>query len=78
MEDRLEIKTNVDCKGKYYTVNNLAGGYLNHSHFRKKSKAECLVRLMNRYEIPDNPYFRESAARVTIVKDYKEKLINGR
>ena len=75
MVDKLVISQCFNDDGsEYWTVSNANGEYENHTHFAEYRGAKMLVKLVEKLEVPTNPYFKQSALRVTINEKYK-KLI---
>jgi len=65
------IKTNRD-----YVLRNRKGRYKNHGHFKKLTTCYLLIGLMNRQQVPDNKYLRESVLRISTDSDYIERVNN--
>lgn len=53
-----------------YVVVNAAGEYKHHTHLKKRSTCELLIKLIKRKEVPRSRYLRTSARRVTLDKSY--------
>lgn len=53
-----------------YVVANCNGKYCNHTHLKKRSTCELLIKLVKRKEVPRSPYLRTSAKRITLDKKY--------
>lgn len=64
--DRLKI---LEYRNAYVVVNE-AGKYCNHTHLKKRSTCELLIKLIKRKEVPRSSYLRQSAKRVTLDQDY--------
>lgn len=64
--DSLKI---LDC-GNYITIVNVNGKEENHAHVKRRSTAELLVRLVKNKRVPDSPYLRTSAKRLTLSTKY--------
>lgn len=78
MIDKLEIsKCYNDDGSEYWTVSNVNGEYENHTHFTEYKGAKMLKKIVERKEIPINPYFKQSALRVSIDLSYKNLIKKG-
>lgn len=53
---------------------NLNGTHDHHTHLKRKSTCELLVRLVKRKRVPDSTYLRSSAKRVTMDQRYINKI----
>lgn len=73
MVDDLHI---INC-GRYYTVVNKShyAKYKHHTHFNHIKGAKILKKLVEREIVPYSPYLAESALRVSINEDYKNKIL---
>lgn len=73
MVDDLHI---IKCNGYFTVVNKTYHAEREqHSHFNKMKGALMLKRLVERKEVPRSPYYKESALRVSINEDYKNKIL---
>lgn len=55
--DKLRI---LEYRNEYVVVNK-AGKYCNHTHLKKRSTCELLIKLIKRKEVPRSSYLRTSA-----------------
>ncbi|HZJ99521.1 MAG TPA: hypothetical protein VFC79_05925 [Tissierellaceae bacterium] len=67
----MDKKSHFKIIGGYgdYIVINTKGEYGNHTHLRSKDVCELLIKLVCRGVVPDKPYLRTSAMRIS--RDWK-------
>lgn len=59
-----------------YILINLKGGYENHTHLKKLSTCELLIKLVCKKVVPNSSYLRSSAKRISRDKNYIQKVNN--
>lgn len=62
-------------RGEYIVVN-IKGKYENHAHLDSEGVCELLVKLVCKQIVPNKPYLRNSAKRITRSKRYIQKIDN--
>ncbi len=65
----------IERRCEYILVNS-KGAYNNHGHFSKESACHVLIKLIKRRQVPNKPYMREAAMRVSTDTKYKDKILN--
>ena len=63
----------IDC-GDNFVVANIKGEYENHTHLKKENTANLLIRLVCKKVVPNSPYMRESAKRISRDKRYIQNI----
>lgn len=59
-----------------YIVINTKGGYDNHTHIKNYNTCELLIKLVCRKIVPNKPYMRTSAKRISRNKKYIQNIDN--
>ena len=70
--DKYKIRQN----GRGYVLINLKGDYENHGHFKKKDTCFLMIKLIDRKIIPERPYLKEAALRISCDEKYKAEIEN--
>ena len=70
LKDRFKV---VKCKSDWI-IRNENGDYNMHGHFRSPNVCRKLIQLMEHHTVPDSPYLRESVLRLTLDRQYKQKV----
>lgn len=65
-----------DYKPGHHIVINTQGKYENHGHIKYLGTCKKLLNMMDRKIIPDNDYLRGTVLRISLDKDYKDKVLN--
>lgn len=57
-----------------FIVINIRGEYENHTHLKSYNTCELLIKLVCKKVVPNSPYLRTSAKRISRDKDYIDKI----
>ena len=74
--DRKEHFKILDCGINGFMVINTKGEYKNHTHIKSYNTCELLIKLVCKGIVPNKPYLRESAKRISRNKKYIQKIDN--
>lgn len=59
-----------------YILINTRGEYENHGHIKKLNTAKSIIWLMKKKTVPRSDYLRGTVLRVSLDRDYKQKVLN--
>lgn len=57
-----------------YVVKNINGSYDNHGHFRKLGTCYKIIKMVQRKQVPNSKYLRESAIRLSLDTRYTDRV----
>lgn len=65
-----------DYRPGWHIIINTLGKYENHGHVKFLGTCKKLLRLMDKGTVPDSPYLRDTALRVSLDEKYKAKVLH--
>ena len=74
--DKREHFKILDCGIDGFMVINTKGTYEHHTHLKHYNTCELLIKLVCKQVVPDKPYLRTSAKRISRNKKYIQKIDN--
>lgn len=66
------MKLIIKRTSRDYVVVRVGGEYKNHAHFKRRSGAEKIIKLIDKRMLPNNEYFKTAAKRLLTEEEYNQ------